>query len=164
MGRAAGLHLPRPLPCRPSPLFLGRRPAPLCRSRKFEFLDLLNRSTCSISRPQPWQSLTEAHSIYSVQTLVWMVRLFIACVFTSLYRCQHPSLSTNDKLTIQLPPGLTPWSVLVGESRCNNPISGALTGKIPTNASFPSTHDWMVMILILMSTTTTSTALFGKVL
>ena len=48
------------------------------------------------SRPQPWQPLTEAHSIYSVQTLVWMVSFFISCIFTSLYQCQHPSLSTDD--------------------------------------------------------------------
>ena len=54
--------------------------------------------------------------------------------------CIDVNIQAFQLMTIQLPPGLTPWSVLVGESRCNNPISGASTGKIPTNASFPSTH------------------------
>ena len=72
--------------------------------------------------------------------------------------CIDVNIQAFQLMTIQLPPGLTPWSVLVGESRCNNPISGASTGKIPTNASFPSTHNWlwMAVMLSLMTTTTTT--------
>ena len=139
MGRSASLHLPRPFPCRPSPLFLGRRPTPLCRSRKFEFLDLLNYKHMFYIQAT---TLTIPHR--STQHLLrpdfGLDGEFFSSLVFSL-PCIDVNIQAFQLMTIQLPPGLTPWSVLVGESRCNSPISGALIGKIPTNASFPSTHD-----------------------